>query len=122
MAKQCDEQDEDGRSHQIAAHGVVSRSHRRGIRWDIRCPIVNDESAEPGPYNMNLLKSAFLARGATRSCTYLASMVTVAPARSVAVKLMSSSRRSITVCRRRAPMFSTEELISAARSARASME
>jgi hypothetical protein len=32
---------------------------------------------------------------------------TVWPARSGAVKLISSSTRSITVCSRRAPMFST---------------
>ena len=34
-------------------------------------------------------------------------MVTAVPALSVAVKLISSSSRSITVCSRRAPMFST---------------
>ena len=46
----------------------------------------------------------------------------VSPALSVAVKLTSSSSRSMTVCRRRAPIFSTEAFTSADRVASASME
>ena len=41
-------------------------------------------------------------------------MVTVSPDASGAVKEISSSTRSITVCRRRAPMFSTELFTSTA--------
>ncbi len=48
----------------------------------------------------------------------MASSISISsPPRSGAVKLISSSRRSITVCRRRAPMFSTDWLISADSSA-----
>ena len=44
-------------------------------------------------------------------------MRTFSPDRSAAVKLTSSSTRSITVCSRRAPMFSTDPLTLAARRA-----
>ena len=59
---------------------------------------------------MNRLKSAFLARSPMFFSTNAASISIVSPNRSDAVKLTSSRTRSITVCRRRAPIFSTEEL------------
>ena len=58
---------------------------------------------------MNRLRSAFFDSSATRLVTYSPSIATVSPERSAAVNEMSSSTRSITVCSRRAPMFSTLE-------------
>ena len=48
-------------------------------------------------------------------------MIRLSPERSAAAKLMSSTTFSNTVCRRRAPMFSTAPFTSTAASARASM-
>ena len=63
---------------------------------------------------MNRLRSAFLARSPTFFSMKAASIAIVSPDRSGAEKLTSSSTRSITVCRRRAPIFSTVALTSAA--------
>src|ERR1700683_1323773 len=71
---------------------------------------------------MKRLRSAFLARSPMCFCTYAASIFTVSPVRSGAEKEISSSTRSITVCNRRAPIFSTLELTATATSATASIE
>ena len=68
---------------------------------------------------MNRLRSASRARSATFARTLSPSKATVWPARSEALKLVSSSTRSSTVCRRRAPMFSTVVLAATAASASA---
>ena len=70
---------------------------------------------------MNLERSAFLASSPMREFTNAASIVIVSPVRSEASNQISSSTRSMTVCRRRAPMFSTVELTRTAASAIASM-
>mmetsp|Transcript_11879 Transcript_11879/g.34785 ORF Transcript_11879/g.34785 Transcript_11879/m.34785 type:complete len:223 (+) Transcript_11879:194-862(+) len=64
-----------------------------------------------GAYKMNRERSDFLASSPTRSWTMSASMTTLSPARSVAEKERSSISRSMMVCSRRAPMFSTSRLI-----------
>ncbi len=70
---------------------------------------------------MYLLKSWSWLMPARRSCTYWSSMVRLCPALSGASKDISSSRRSITVCSRRAPMFSADSLTRVAISAMARM-
>ena len=73
-----------------------------------------------GTWRINRLRSAFRASSATLSRTASLSKATVWPERSEALTEVSSSTLSITVTRRRAPMFSTAPLAATAASARAS--
>src|SRR5690606_38677033 len=66
---------------------------------------------------MYRLKSSLRARSARCFSTYSASMRMVCPLRSGASNDTVSSKRSMTVCRRRAPMFSVRSLTSQATSA-----
>ena len=70
---------------------------------------------------MNLDKSVSCARSPTCFRTYSASIVTVVPLVSGAENEISSKTRSITVCNRRAPIFSTDEFKCTATSANSSI-
>ena len=70
---------------------------------------------------INRLKSVFLARSPMCCSTKAASILIVSPERSGAAKEISSSTRSITVCSRRAPMFSMLPFTATAMSAMASI-
>src|SRR5512132_693626 len=98
-------------------HRNVAHRKPRFVRPRSRRSLATTEWA----YRMNLVRSAFLASSPTRVRTSPAVMVTASPERSEAEKLISSTSFSITVCRRRAPMFSIPALISAASVAISSM-